>query len=106
MARQRGLALQDAAKREWQPFGIDVLEQVAGGTYAKGVEEVRVTARDREHHDRRVGNPLRDLLGGTDAVAGHLDVEQAHIGTLPLGRLDRGWPVLGLGADLEPAALE
>ena len=32
---------------------------------------------------------MRDLCGGDDPAAGHVDVEQAHVGLVVLGRRDR-----------------
>ena len=44
MARQGSLAVEHAAQREGQPFGIDVLQQVADRAGSERVEEIDVAS--------------------------------------------------------------
>ncbi len=80
---QRGLAGQHAPEGLREPARLDVLIEVAGRAGLQGGEEVRIVARDREHDHRGPRQPLRDGLGGRDAAARHVDVEQAHLGPVP-----------------------
>src|SRR5712691_3005775 len=106
MSRQGRLTLEHPAQSVREAVGISVLEEITGSPGSKRVEEVRIAPGDGQHHDRRLGNLLRDRLGRLDAAARHLDVDQTDIRPLPYSRFDSRGAVHRLGANLEPAPLE
>ena len=50
-----GLAVEHSSDCIRETVGVHVLQQVAGGASAKGVEEIVVVPRDRQHDHRRLG---------------------------------------------------
>src|SRR5262245_46500916 len=105
-AGERRLPCEDSAQvgRELAP--VDVLQQIAGSTRAEGVEEVGVVARDGEHDDRGLGQPLRDGPRCSDPAARHVDVEQANRRVLFERELNRCIRGGSLAANLEAVLLE
>jgi hypothetical protein len=85
---------------------MGVLEQVAGGARAQGLEQVVVFVGDREHDHGRLGHARRYLVRRRDTVSRHPDVEQADVRPLALGRGHSGGSVGALGAHHEATPLE
>jgi hypothetical protein len=91
---------------EGEPGRVGVLEQVAGGASAEGVEQVGVGLRPREHHHGRVGHGVDDLGGGSDAAARHADVDEADVRPLTPGRGHCGRGISHLADHQEPAPVQ
>ena len=104
-ARERRLAVGDAAQEVDDPLGRLVLQQVAGGAEADRAEQVRVVLGRGQDDDRGVGRGLADPRQRGEAVhSGHRQVEDDEVG-LQLGACSTASaPSVGLPDDLEPFA--
>ena len=104
---KHGLPGQHALQRVADGGLVQALEQIPRRAGPERVEEVLVLARHGEHDDRGVRQRAGDLRRGGNAVPRHVDVEQADVGPLALGPLDRAGGVGGFHADVEvPGALQ
>jgi hypothetical protein len=102
-ARERRLALRDAAQERHDPVRRLALQQVAGGAAADRAEEVALVLRRRQHDDLRLRRGLAQPRQRREPVhLGHREVEQDQV-RLELARgRDRLLPARRLADHVEP----
>ena len=103
-AGERRLPCEDASQVDGKLPPIDVLEQITRRPGPQRVEEVGVVARNGEHDDCRLRQPLGDGPRGRDPAARHVDVEQADRRPLLQRELNRRIRARRLAAHLEAVA--
>lgn len=107
LARERGLAVRDAAEERHDSLRRLALEQVAGRTGADGAEEVLLGAGSGEHDDLAAGCRRAQPGQRRQAVeAGHREIEQNEVRLKLDRKLQRFDAVRRLADDLEAALRE
>jgi len=95
------LQLVDVADRVDELVGREGLHEEFARTGEHRAAQVILLALDAHHDDRRLGDGVRDDLGGGDPVhVGHVYVHQDHVRPVLLGEVDGLLPTTGGGSDL------
>ena len=104
LARERRLAVGDAAQERDDPLGRLALQQVAGGARADRGEQVLLGAGRRQHDDLAAGSGGAQPRQRREPVeAGHGEVEQDEVGLELGGELERLGAVSRLADHVEAA---
>ena len=106
LGRQRRPAGVGAPQRIPQVARIAALQEVPRSAGAESVEEVLVVLGDSQHHDSRLRMLVQHPGSRGDPAAGHVDVEQAHIGSRLSGSGHRSLRIGRLCTDVKPFPLE